>query len=60
MINSSSSNTMFLIGNLDYYISNVILVSAPVHIIAFGFFRLGQDLGPFGTEDWGIGLRLDY
>ena len=25
----------------------------------FGFFRLGQDLGPVGTGDWGLGLGLD-
>ena len=25
----------------------------------FGFFRLGLDLGPVGTGDWGLGLGLD-
>ena len=41
-------------------VAHVIIVSAPVQRIGFlGFLDLGQDLGPVGTGDWGLGLGLD-
>ena len=46
------------------WVAHVIIVLAPVQRIGFlGFLDLvwtqGQDLGPVGTGDWGLGLGLD-
>ena len=39
--------------------AHVIIVSAQSKELGFWVFRLGQDLGPAGTGDWGLGLGLD-
>ena len=46
------------------FVAHVIIVSTPVQRIGILFFldlvlTYGQDLGPFGTGDWGLGLGLD-
>ena len=45
-------------------VAYVIIVSAPVQIIGFLYFKTwselrAQDLGPVGTGDWGLGPGLD-
>ena len=47
-----------------WWVAHVIIVSAPVQNIGFLDFSdlvwtQGQDYGPDGTGDWGLGLGLD-